>query len=139
MPNRDDLKTLKQRKDFIGDDAEKFSVQESVINPIWDGSKYIKDINNKDLEKKELKRIREESLSNCTVELNGNVYQTRPSDEPNFRLRIAGLESGQETKWILENDETVTVSKEELEEVFNLGLLANGAIWDDYMQKKEQL
>lgn len=139
MPNQEDLKTATSRKDFIGDEATRFSVQKAVLNPVWDGSKYIKDVTNKEAERKAAKEARDEALQACTVEVNGNVYQTRPSDEANFRVRIMSLEAGQETQWLLENDKSAKVKKEELEQVYALGLAKIGAIWDTYINTADAL
>jgi len=95
------------------------------------------------LEKKEAKKAakenRDEALYNCNIELNGNVFQTRPSDEPNFRLRIQGMEPATSTKWLLDNDTSAVVTKEDLEKVLFLGLQAVGKIWDDYISALDAL
>ena len=87
----------------------------------------------KDSAKAELKQTRDEALQACTVEVNGNVFQTRPSDEANFRLRIAGLEAGAKANWLLENDTSVSATKEELQQVYASGLAKIGGIWDEYI------
>jgi hypothetical protein len=84
--------------------------------------------------KQEAKQIRSEALLSCTSELNGHVFQTRPSDEPNFRLAIAGMEDGDKEEWILENDTVVEVSKAELFEVLSMGLQAVKKIYSDYKE-----
>jgi hypothetical protein len=55
MPNNATLDTDQKRKDFIGDqEAYNFSTQEGCMNPIWDGEKYITDINSIILSNKNL-------------------------------------------------------------------------------------
>ena len=51
MQDNKALTTSAKRKEFIGDEATKFSVQDGVLNPVWDGSKYIKDPDNKESER----------------------------------------------------------------------------------------
>jgi hypothetical protein len=79
-----------------------------------------------------LKETRNDSLMACTVEVNGNVFQTRPSDEANFRLAIAGLADGEVEGWILEDDTVVDIPKADLITVYGLGLQKIGAIYADY-------
>ena len=101
--------------------------------------KAMEDAEAKDTARKAAKEARDEALRNCTVEVNGNVYQARPSDEANFRVRIMSLEAGQETQWLLENDQAVTVTKEDLEQVYSSGLQKVGSIWDDYINVVDAL
>jgi len=139
MQDNKALTTSAKRKEFIGDEATKFSVQDGVLNPVWDGSKYIKDPDNKESERLLAKHARSEALRNCTSELNGNVFQTRPSDEPNFRLALAGMEDGDKEEWILENDTVVEVSKDDLFMVLSLGLQAIKNIYSDYKKVLKEL
>ena len=87
----------------------------------------------------EAKQIRQEALHNCTVELNGNVFQTRPSDESNFRLSIAGMEDGDKEEWILANNTIVEVTKADLEQVYILGLKEATAIYATYKEALKAL
>lgn len=89
--------------------------------------------------RKEAKQIREEALHDCTVELNGNVFQTRPSDESNFRLSIAGMQAGDKEEWILANNTIVEVSKEDLEQVYTLGLQVATSIYATYKEALKAL
>jgi hypothetical protein len=89
--------------------------------------------------RKEAKQIREDALHDCTVELNGNVFQTRPSDESNFRLSIAGLDEGEKTEWILKDNTVVEVTKEDLDAVYVLGLKEVNVIFSVYKEALKAL
>lgn len=89
--------------------------------------------------RKEAKQVRDEALHDCTVELNGNVFQTRPSDEVNFRLSIAGMEDGDKEEWILSDNTVVEVTKAELIEAYSLGLQESKKIFAIYKEALKAL
>jgi hypothetical protein len=82
--------------------------------------------------KAKAKEDRNDALMACTVELNGSVYQTRPSDEANFRLSIYGMAAGDIEGWILEDDTVKDTSKEDLTIILGLGLEKVKAIYKTY-------
>ena len=82
--------------------------------------------------KAKAKEDRNDALMACTVELNGSVYQTRPSDEANFRLSIYGMAAGEIEGWILEDDTVKDTSKEDLTIILGLGLEKVKAIYSTY-------
>ena len=129
--------TNTSRRKFIGNEAERFSVQEAVLNPLWDGSEYIKDPENKEAERQEAKAIRDDALHSLTVELNGNVFQTRPSDEVNFRLSIETM--GDSEEWILDDNSVVEVTKAQLIQVYSEGLAKSKAIYQVYKEALKAL
>jgi hypothetical protein len=89
--------------------------------------------------KAEIKHTRDEALMACTVEVNGNVFQTRPSDEANFRLAIGAMVDGDVEGWILDNDTVEDIPKAELIEVYSTGLQKIGAIYAVYKEALKAL
>ena len=93
----------------------------------------------KDSAKAELKQTRDEALQACTVEVNGNVFQTRPSDESNFRLAIGAMVDGDVEGWILDNDTVEDIPKADLIEVYSTGLAKIAAIYAVYKEALKAL
>ena len=89
--------------------------------------------------RKAAKEARDEALQACTVEVNGNVFQTRPSDESNFRLAIGAMADGDVEGWILDNDTVEDIPKADLIEVYSTGLQKIGAIYAVYKEALKAL
>jgi len=70
------------------------------------------------------KQSRDKSLSACTVEVNGNVYQAREKDAIRIQTVLAALEAGQMYEWHMADDEPVSVPKEDLQKALSLGIAA---------------
>ena len=138
-PNREDLKTATSRKAFIGDEASRFSVQDGVLNPVWDGSEYIKDVTNKEAEKEALKVIRDEALMACTVTLNGEEFQARENDLIRLESRVNRLAPGASGKWLTKGNKKSVSTKEDLQVFLSAGLEAIDAIWDTYIDAVDAL
>ena len=98
-----------------------------------------KDVKDKIQAKKDLKLARNEALEAITVEVNGNVFQSRKSDEMNFRLAIGSMEAGEVEEWILEDDSIVEVTKEDLEQAYVLGLTEGKRIFAEYKEALKKL
>lgn len=85
--------------------------------------------------RKAAKLIRDRDLANLTVEVEGNVFQTRPSDEPNFRLVIGSLaHSNYKTEWILADNTVAIVMKKDLEVAYATGIGKAAAVYDVYKE-----
>ena len=130
--------TVKNRRDFIGDqEAKRFSIQDPINDPIWDSEKYIEDPEkSKESNRLKKKQIRKDKLSRSTVEVNGRLFQVRISDRPLLIDRIADMNDGDTTRWILANNKVaLDVPKEDLKEALRLGRLNGGLIFDDYIDE----
>lgn len=142
MPDNPKLDNSEKRKEFIGDaGASRFSVQNGCGKyPIWDGSKYISDpdmirINSK----QNLKAKRDEELNAITVKVNGKVFQSRKSDELNFRLVLSTMADGDTEEWILDDDSITEVTKAELQEAYLKGLAEGKRIFAEYKKALKEL
>ena len=87
--------------------------------------------------RQEAKTIRNEALQSLTVELDGNVFQTRPSDEVNFRLSIETM--GDSEEWILDDNSVIEVTKAQLIQVYSEGLAKSKAIYQVYKEALKAL
>ena len=77
------------------------------------------------------KTERDEALYSATVELDGMVFQTRPSDLSNFQT---GIQLGQ-TRWILADNTIADVTVGQLQDVLNIGTTQANNIYNEYMDK----
>lgn len=89
--------------------------------------------------KRKLKQLRDQALENISVEVNGKVFQSRRSDEMNFRLVLASMEEGDTEEWILDDDSIVEVTKAELEQAYMIGLAEGKRIFAEYKQAIKDL
>ena len=80
----------------------------------------------------EAKQVRDEGLDSLAVEINGNSIQVRPKDEVNIRLSLGVLEPLESTEWVLSDNTVATVTREDLEAAYGLGLQLAQEIYDDY-------
>ena len=85
--------------------------------------------------RKQYKTERDEALYLATVEVDGLVFQTRPSDFANFEV---GISKGS-TKWVMADNSVGIVTTSQLEQVFNLGTEHAKDIFDAYIMKLESL
>jgi hypothetical protein len=88
------------------------------------------------------KNLRDQLLKDCEVSYNGLIFQTRPDDLSNYNGRIeelSALPQGTQKKWILKNNSTTLVSKDDLNIVLAEGKIKCGQIWDDYINIIESL
>ena len=89
--------------------------------------------------KKDAQEIRDEALRECTVELNGNVYQARESDMPRMQVVISELEEGELDEWIMKNDVPTLVTREEMITALSLGIVEVRKIWKTYKEALKAL
>ena len=88
----------------------------------------------KDSAKAELKQARDEALMACTVEVNGNVYQANEDSVIRVQTVLSKLEAGEMYEWHMEDDEPISVPKEDLETAFSLGIDAVMKIRADFTE-----
>ena len=98
-----------------------------------------KDKKIKEKDRQDSKVIRIRKLDNSTVKVGGKVFQTRLSDRALIIDTIDMLGIGETTKWILNNNNVATVSREDLVEVLRLGRLQGKASFDEYIEELEDL
>ena len=89
--------------------------------------------------KRELKSKRDAELNAITVEVNGKVFQSRKSDEMNFRLVLGTMADGDTEEWILEDDSVVEVTKAEIQEAYLKGLAEGKRIFAEYKEALKAL
>jgi hypothetical protein len=82
----------------------------------------------KENSRKQAKAVRNESLQGLTIVYGGNVFQTRLSDEVNFRLSIETMNDTDTEEWILDDNTIAEVSQADLIAVYSQGLAASKAI-----------
>jgi len=85
--------------------------------------------------RQQYKQERNEALFTATVEVDGMIFQTRPSDFENFEVGIA---EGS-TKWVLADNSIRTVTTAQLEQAFTLGKVQAKDIYDAYIMNLEAL
>ena len=68
-----------------------------------------------------------------------NGLNTRPQDLANFQAKIGLMADGSSTKWTNTDDETVTVTKQDLIDAMTHGLTTGEAIWDVYHTANEAI
>ena len=110
----DDLAGLQASQDYI----DYIASQVPVIDP-----------------RQALKDTRDADLQAMTF----NGLNTRPQDLANFQTKISLMADGTSTKWSDENDNTVTVTKQDLIDAMTHGLITGEAIWDTYHTANEAL
>lgn len=76
----------------------------------------------------------QENLLTCTVEVDGMEFYTRPEDEVKYRTILGSLEDGQTYEKILVNNTVATVTKEQLQQVFSLGLQKVEGFYSEYKE-----
>tara|TARA_R110000803_G_scaffold176677_1_gene239071 strand:- start:251 stop:682 length:432 start_codon:yes stop_codon:yes gene_type:complete len=125
---------FKEGLDISGDKITKWPYD--VAKPTKAKLKTILDeyklIEAKENTRKAAKDIRNEALQNLTVELNGNVFQTRPSDEVNFRLCFESMSDTDVEEWILDDNAVKSVNKADLIAVYSQGLAQSKVIYQTY-------
>jgi len=82
-----------------------------------------------------LKNTRDADLQAMTF----NDLNTRPQDLANFQAKIGLMADGSSTKWSDINDNTVTVTKQDLIDAMTHGLTTGEATWDVYHTANEAL
>lgn len=83
----------------------------------------------------DIKATRDADLQAMTY----NGLNTRPQDLANFQAKLSLMADGTSTKWTNTDDETVTVSKQDLIDAMTHGLTTGEAIWDVYHTANEAL
>jgi len=81
------------------------------------------------------KTERDEALYSATIELDGMVFQTRPSDMTNFTV---GISKGS-TEWVLADNSVATVTIAQLQSVLDSAQDQAKSIFDDYMTNLKSL
>ena len=81
------------------------------------------------------KSERDEALYSATVELDGMVFQTRPSDITNFTV---GISKGS-IEWVLADNSVATVTTDQLQSVLDSAQDQAKSIFDDYMTSLKSL
>lgn len=89
--------------------------------------------------RKDAKTARNEALNTLTVTHNGNVFQTRPQDEVNFRLSFETMSDTDKEEWILDNNTVVEVTKADLIAIYSQGLAASKAVYQTYKEALKAL
>jgi hypothetical protein len=83
--------------------------------------------------KRDLRDIRDKALNVSTVTYDGSDFQTRPSDLINFTTMLTLLQNDtDEIIWTLADDSEKTITKDDLQAVYLLGLQAGALIDKDY-------
>jgi len=83
--------------------------------------------------KRDLRDIRDKALNVSTVTYDGSKFQTRPSDLINFTTMLTLLQNDtDEIIWTLADDSEKTITKDDLQAVYLLGLQAGAMIDKDY-------
>ncbi len=78
---------------------------------------------------------RNDALLNNTVELDGMIFQTRPSDITNFTV---GISKGS-IEWVLADNSVATVTTDQLQSVLDSAQDQAKSIFDDYMTSLKSL